>query len=168
MPDEKPTVTVDLRDENEEWVQYARNQGRPHTDSEIDDQSLESASKRKLQQSVYRYLTNPNTIDTSSRLFSHHRILVEMSSLIVHRAENVDSIRDEIRDRLRSDEDVSAFELPERTRRATAKFLVEEVVGKAGVRRMAVFFLNKARKNSDCSEGPSGNSYSERLRGKNY
>lgn len=168
MPDEKPTVTVDLRDENEEWVQYARDQGRPHSDSEIDEQSLEKASKQKLQQSVYRYLANPNTVGTSSRLLSHRRILFEVSRLIVHRAENIDSIRDEIRDRLRSDEDVSAFELPERTRRATAKFLVEEVVGKAGVRRMAVFFLNKARGAGDCSEGPSENSYSERLRGKNY
>lgn len=176
MPDEKSTVTVDLRDEDEEWVQYARNQGRPHPDSELDDQSLEAASRRKLQQAVYQYLENleNNMLDISTLFeLSRRQLLDELAGLVVYRAQNVKSIRDAIRDQLRSDKDVSAFELPQRTREATAKYLVETVVGKAEIRRMARLLLNigtdcPAFDINDCSGTSLGRRYTERLRSSNY
>ncbi len=145
MPDEQSSVTVDLRDENEEWVQYARNQGRPRSDSEIDDQSLEAASNRKLRRAVYQYLENleHNTLDIATLFeLSRRQLLDELAGLVVHRVQNVESIRREIRGRLRSEEDVSAFELPQRTREETAKYLAE-AVGKAEIRRMARLLLDR-------------------------
>lgn len=155
MSDEKPTVTVDLRDEDEEWVQYARNQKTLRPDREIDEKSLEVETKRKLQQAIRQHLESlGNNILDVSKCFelSDHELFDELAGLVLRRVQNVEAIRNTIQERLHADEDLSAFELPRRTREVTAEHIVEEAVGKAEVRSLAGLLLDKNQLTLDTDE----------------
>ncbi|UPV99298.1 hypothetical protein M0R88_12275 [Halorussus gelatinilyticus] len=155
MSDESLSITVDLSDEDEEWVRYARNRKRPASEIDSDDRTLEADTRRKLRQAVYDYLEalDNDILDVDKRFALHdEQLLGELASLVVRRARNVEAIRESVRERLRSDEDVSAFDLPERTREATAAYLVEEAVGKAEIRSLADLLLEKERAVLDTNE----------------
>ncbi|WP_135851701.1 hypothetical protein [Halorussus salinus] len=148
MSDKNFSIRVDLSDEDEEWVQYARNRNRPSSEIDSDDQSLEADTRRKLRQAVYDYLEalDNDILDVDKRFALYdEQLLDELAGLVVRRGRNVEAIREGVQERLRADEDVSPFDLPERTREATAAHLVEEAVGKAEIRSLADLLLEKER-----------------------
>lgn len=155
MSDENLSITVDLSDEDEEWVQYARNRKRPSSEIDGDDQSLEANTRRKLRRAVYDYLEalDNDVLDVDKRFALYdEQLLDELASLVVQRARNVEAIRKSVQERLRTDEEVSPFDLPERTREATAAYLVEEAVGKAEIRSLADLLLERERAVLDTNE----------------
>ncbi len=155
MSDENLSITVDLSDEDEEWVQYARNRKRPSSEIDSDDQSLEADTGRKLRRAVYDHLEalDNDILDVDERFALYdEQLLDELASLVVRRARNVEAIRESVQERLRTDEEVSPFDLPERTREATAAYLVEEAVGKAEIRSLADLLLERERAVLDTNE----------------
>ncbi|MFC7080846.1 hypothetical protein [Halorussus caseinilyticus] len=152
MSDEEPTITVDLRNESEEWVQYAKNRKASRSEIEVDEQSLETETRRKLQRAIRQYLESlDNDVLDISTCFdlSDNQLFDRLAGIVVRQVRNVETVRNDVQKRLQADESVSAFELPKRTREATAEYLVEEAIGKAEIRSVADRLLDKERETLD-------------------
>ncbi|MFC4449267.1 hypothetical protein [Halorussus aquaticus] len=155
MSDEEPTITVDLSDEGEEWVQYARKRKRPRSETERDEAALETATRRKLRRAVRDYLEalDNDILDVETRFsLDDQQLFGELASLVVRRAPNVEATRTRIRERLSTEENVSPFDLPKRTREATAEYLVEDRVGKTEIRSLADLLLEREQAVLDTAE----------------